>query len=457
MSKIQILGTGGCGFLRIYDMFKNHFGIRYKGGKRKFQNGFEVWNEQNDLIWEVEKLSEPERLSRITSQDLSANISHVTLRWVDEILKIDPEMKFFCLRGREEFTIKTLLSSWGYRNPCFVKDRGLGVGKNRYPVDQFPNFSNEENELLATIKYVKTYQEISDALGEKYPDNFRIVDSALFFSDSSYQREILSFFGIEIPFYHNPINYSDFKITTTLHGGLGNNLFQMAEIVSFCEKWKLTDPVFGTWDLWDNQKFPKFYNCDRFIGGHFGSHQDMQKTFPNLEWQESLVADFDVKFCVNDMFRFGELKDFQKVRERFKIKNHGLHECASLHLRFCTRPADDHVNGVVTEEFYDSVFNEIPRYVKFLVFSDDANLASSAIDRFSQKYSRDFELQNIGSFESLELMASCKYNVMHVSTFSFWGAFLLSDEIEKFVYCPKAFVGAHGPKMIPEQLGWKIL
>ena len=456
MSKVQILGTGCCGFLRVYDMLKPYVNIRYKGGKRKYQNGFEIWDPTKDLIWNSETLTEEERRVRISSQDFSPNISHVAIKWVKDFLAIDQEMKFLCLRGDFDFTVKCLLSSWGYRNPCFVKDRGLGIGKNRYTVDQFPNFSDDENELSATKKYVNLYNSISEETEKEFPDNFKVVESGRFFQDEVYQKEILSFAGLSIPFYSNPVNYESFDITTTLHGGLGNNLFQMAEVISFCEKYDLPDPFFGTWDLWDNPSFPRFYNCDLFLGGHSGSQNDLIETFPNLNWKQNLISNFDTKFSVNDMFRFGELKNFGKVHKILKLKRQPLESFASLHLRFCTLPADTHVKEVVQWDFYDYAFNEIPKEVNVLVFSDNEKLALESIEKFKSRYGREFDLQRLDAFKSLELMASCKYNMMNVSTFSFWGAFLLSDEIEKKIYCPKAFVRAHGNKMIPEELGWKI-
>ena len=48
-----------------------------------------------------------------------------------------------------------------------------------------------------------------------------------------------------------PVNFDSWEISTTLHGGLGNNLFQMGETISFCKKYNLPDPFFGTWDLWN--------------------------------------------------------------------------------------------------------------------------------------------------------------------------------------------------------------
>ena len=108
------------------------------------------------------------------------------------------DMKFLCLRGRREHSIKSLATSWGYRNPCFVNDRSLGIGHNRYAVDQFPNLSDSKDEFEATEKYWDEYYKIANDLQEKYPDNFLIVDSPEFFHNTEYQVIVLDRFGVNL-------------------------------------------------------------------------------------------------------------------------------------------------------------------------------------------------------------------------------------------------------------------
>ena len=66
MSNFHIIGTGGCGFLRVNYLLRNHTPIKYKGGGPKFQNSFETWNEENELIWDAESLSKEERIRRVS-------------------------------------------------------------------------------------------------------------------------------------------------------------------------------------------------------------------------------------------------------------------------------------------------------------------------------------------------------------------------------------------------------
>lgn len=420
MGNFHIIGTGCCGFLRAYDMFKNYTNIVYKGGKRKYQNGFQVWDHSSGLIWDSENLSKEERIRRVSLSENISNITHSYLPYVREFIEINPSVKFLCLKGQRNHSIKSLLTSWGYRNPCFVSERGLGIGKNRYPVDQFPNFSECRDELEATEKFWDLYYETAEKYEREFPDNFIIVDSIKFFSDEEYQNSIKGFIGISIPFYSSPVNLESFDVSTTLHGGLGNNLFQISEVISFCSKFNLPSPFFGTWDLFDNQKFPPFYNSDRFLGGHEGSQSDMKEHFPRLDWRENLVANYDVKFVSNDMFRFGDVENFNSILDKINFDLPKKPNTASLHLRFCTRKADDHVNGIVNDDFYRVVFESIPTDVEILVFSDDDGRSMGLVDRFKNLFGRKFTHFYGDAFHSLKEMSSCEYHILHVSTFIFW-------------------------------------
>ena len=54
--------------------------------------------------------------------------------------------------GDYSHSVWSLTISWGYRNPCYVKERRLGTGYNRYTVDEFPNHSDLDNQFRATEK-----------------------------------------------------------------------------------------------------------------------------------------------------------------------------------------------------------------------------------------------------------------------------------------------------------------
>ena len=453
MSKFHIIGTGACGFLRLNFLLGDEIPLRYKGGRGKYQNSFENWND-NELIWDSESLSKEERLRRVSLQGTTTNITHIYLKYIPEFLELYPDMKFLCFKGQREHSIKSLAVSWGYNNPCYIKDRSLGIGHNRYAVDQFPDFSDSQDEFDATEKYWEEYYNIA----EKYSDNLIMVDAPKFFSNIHYRTDVLSEVDIDIQLKPLiPVNFDSWEISTTLHGGLGNNLFQMGEVISFCKKFNLPDPFFGTWDLWNGGgKYPTPYNSDRLLGGHEGTDEDIKKTFPNLDWRKDLFAHFDTKFVINDMFRFGRVDELDSVRDSLQITKSSTSKTASLHLRFCTRPADDHVNGYVDDSFYLKCFEQIPDDTQVYIFSDDISKSKSKLHWFQENFPQKFLCVESDSFQTLKMMVECEYHILHVSTFSFWSAFLDINQPNSKVFYPKSFTDTHSSSMIPYK-EWQMI
>ena len=104
MSSFHIIGTGCCGFLRAYQILKNHIPLKYKGGRGKYQNSFQNWND-SELIWDSESLSKEERLRRVSQHDTVTNITHSYLKYVPEFLELNPNLKFLCLKGEKYHSI----------------------------------------------------------------------------------------------------------------------------------------------------------------------------------------------------------------------------------------------------------------------------------------------------------------------------------------------------------------
>ena len=148
----HIIGSGACGFLRLYYLLEDEISIKYKGGGPKYQNSFQTWNDDG-LIWDSESLSKEERLSRVSLQGTTTNITHSYIKYIPEFVELYSDIKFLCFKGQKEHSIKSLAVSWGYNNPCYVKDRKIGLNHNRYAVEQFPNLSDSKDEFDATEKY----------------------------------------------------------------------------------------------------------------------------------------------------------------------------------------------------------------------------------------------------------------------------------------------------------------
>ena len=481
MSKKIILGPGGCGFLRINKML-NEIGIqtRYKGGRVKFQNGFEIWNSQTGLIWDLTNKTENERylLAKNYYDNLPGEvveISHIPIKYVRELISIDNNIKFVCIIPKSrKHSILSLFHHWGYRNPIKTKRNEY---RARYVLEQFPDYSHLDF-FAATEAYWDEYSHLAEELQKQYPKNFMITDSIPLFepvTDGGKSREkFADFFGCNA-FVNSesfPVD-KDFVLTSTLHGGLGNNLFQMSEGIAFAAEHGLKNPVFGTWKLQHgNNLFPPHYNADAFLGRHTGTHEDFRSTFSNINWQNEIEPTYDTKFLINDMFDFSRVNHMkEKILEAFKPSEKVVQfinekykdlfdkETTSLHLRTCTLPADNHVNGNIPFEFHITTLGQLSDDMNVLVFSDNNSIAENYITKLKQVSNKNFILINENQFVSIFMMAKCTHHILHVSTMSFWGAYLADcwpDKKGKTFY-HENFNKCHTDRMIPKELEWIMI
>lgn len=448
--KTIIVGTGGCGFLRVYNFLINQGkSVAYKQGKVKFQNSFETWNEKTGLVWNSELLTKKDRLFRaqfyLNSFHQDYDISHAPLKYVEEILEIEPKTKIVCIQGDYHRTIDSLLVQWAYRNPCATE---RGKYRTRYVLQQFPDYS-DQSMYDATKSYVEEYNKTALQLLKQFPDNFTITNCFDYTGQENTEEE--------------------FVTTTTLHGGLGNNLFQMAECVAFCDEYGLKKPVFGTWNLQNGGGiYPPAYNADHFLGRHTGSHEEFINCFSNINWIKEKTPTFDTKFMINDMFSFSVVhhqrsaileafKPSESVLKYIDEKYSNLYNkpTVSLHLRTCTLAADDHVNGNVPLEFHQKSLASFSDDHTVLVFSDNNTIAEQYISTLKQTSNKEFVLIKENQFISLFMISKCNHNILHVSTFSFWGAYLKQNQETSRTIVPAEFIKCHTKDMIPYNT-WEI-
>ena len=70
--------------------------------------------------------------------------------------------------------------------------------------------------------------------------------------------------------------------------------------------------------------------------------------------------------------------------------------------------------------------------------------------KFSNK---EFHLIDENQFKSIFMMSICKHHILHVSTMSFWGAYLDTKQEGKTFYHVN-FDKCHTDRMISGELGW---
>ena len=96
----HIIGSGACGFLRLHFLLKDEIPLKYKGGGPKYQNSFQTWNDDG-LIWNIEELTDHERLRRVSLHDTTTNITHSYFKLCARVYDALSRYEVFVLQGTE--------------------------------------------------------------------------------------------------------------------------------------------------------------------------------------------------------------------------------------------------------------------------------------------------------------------------------------------------------------------
>jgi len=89
-------------------------------------------------------------------------------------------------------------------------------------------------------------------------------------------------------------------------------------------------------------------------------------------------------------------------------------------------------------EYYKNALDQIGKYDKLLIFSDDISWCEDNFNFDNMIFSRGFD-----NVEDVTLMSKCHHNIIANSSFSWWGAYL-NKNVNKKVIAPSLW---YGPKM----------
>lgn len=244
------------------------------------------------------------------------------------------------------------------------------------------------------------------------------------------------------------------KITANILGpakanyGLGNQMFQVATIMSYCadnnfecffsdlsdekiygsyiknifRKVNWQGSKEGIWDLYQEPSFgytplPKFTR-DTILQGYFQSYK-------YFEHNENLIRD---TFCLSEE---DEKYLLCKYGDRLNKKS------LSVHIR-----RGDYLNHKDYHyPLYESIFYkkalEMVEYDVLFVFSDDKEWCKNQ-PLFME--SKNTIIVDELDYLEMILMSMCQNNIIANSTFSWWGAWLNKNK-NKMVVCPKTWFG----------------
>lgn len=269
-------------------------------------------------------------------------------------------------------------------------------------------------------------------------------------------------------------------IIVKLYGGLGNQMFQYAAGRSLSLKLGLPLAYEGEYfrhperfgSHWSYQLGLTGADCAEWRSSwprdYFNQYYKVIRKLNNLNLYKSKKFFFETPFTFDQRFLdinqscfidgyFQSEKYFQGIRQQlikefspkvpFQNKNMEIADLirstnsVSLHVRrgdYIHNPAAAQVHGSCTIDFYRqaiSFFESKVRSPYFFIFSDDLNWVRSNIEI---KGHAIFVDNNVGkdSYIDMHLMSLCRHNITANSSFSWWGAWLNSNQ-EKITIAPK--------------------
>src|ERR1035437_4734369 len=253
-----------------------------------------------------------------------------------------------------------------------------------------------------------------------------------------------------------------FKIVI-IRGGLGNQMFGYAFLLSLKHKYKRS---YISLDIWDSlniklynlssvfrkikPKNDKFYHCqfrfynNRFFKKFFSvvTENKCQKFNNGLisiydgYWQSEMYFDsIEAKVRKSFVFELNLLNN-SSLKMLKEIENSNA---VSIHIR--RGDYLDHLDvfgNICTLEYYNKALKYLDEKLEnctYYIFSDDAEWVRANFKLLNRYIVIDFN-KGTDSWQDMFLMSKCKHNIIANSTFSWWGAWL-NNNPEKIIIAPK--------------------
>jgi hypothetical protein len=235
------------------------------------------------------------------------------------------------------------------------------------------------------------------------------------------------------------------KVSIELKGRLGNLMFQIAALESYCRK-------HGYEPVYVHSKESIKYQNNIFVNIKFSlNYPENYKIgkWNNFKYTEIPRINCNALIAGECYFQSEKYFDPNIVRELFSIKEDArqkilllypeITKYVALHVRrgdYVKYP--DH-HPLCSLSYYERAMQLFPNKT-FLVFSDD-------IDWCKQNLKNNnliFVENNLLDYEELHAMSLCSDNIIANSTFSWWGAYLNYNK-DKVVVAPKNWFGHSVP------------
>lgn len=253
--------------------------------------------------------------------------------------------------------------------------------------------------------------------------------------------------------------------TIVFNGGLGNQMFQYAFYLRVKQKYPLSVFCFDVTHAADchcGYELDEVFYIDSYkkarryrrIERHWPELLDMffnvrQKN--SLEYDPSIISSHGLLLNYQGFWQsekyFFSIKE--KVRKAFSFRTERLNEktksfllllhesnAVSVHVRRGDYVLESEQRGLCSMSYYEKAMSFIKERVEkplFVFFSDDVDWVKDSIKCDNSVY----VTWNHGndSWQDMYLMSQCKHNIIANSSFSWWGAWLNSNQ-DKIVVTP---------------------
>jgi hypothetical protein len=265
-------------------------------------------------------------------------------------------------------------------------------------------------------------------------------------------------------------------ISCSFFGGLGNNLFQLANLLSIHKKYgydmivpRMTDRGnIGIYnqstkleleDLFENEfNYVNDVNGDdlaKRYGMKVYIHDDVHLSKTDYSYKEVPLTDNTLHYGYFQSEKYFNGIDISKelilnkdkiLFIRDKYKNLFNKKTISLHYRLAgdrITQTMQHYHKNISVDYYKKaleVLDYTPENYNILVFSDNITLAKKLLDPlgYDFHYINNNENDNVLDFIH---MSQCDYNIVGNSTYSWWSAYMNNNVSKKVVVSEKEYFG----------------
>jgi hypothetical protein len=241
--------------------------------------------------------------------------------------------------------------------------------------------------------------------------------------------------------------------TSHLMGGLGNQMFQIANTLSQGYKNNKDCFFIKKSETPGNGNQPTNYINNIFRNINFKDYLDFDVFISEKSWNDANIVipnDKSIKFygyfqsSKNFLGYDEEIKkvfspdiiSLQKINSLYPDLE--MENTVSIHIRRGDYLTIKNILPVIDKSYIDYCLKQIDKIDKIFVFSTDKVWVESNLN-----YPNMVVVDNLKDFEELWMISLCKYNIMSNSTFSWWGSYLNTQP--KKIFCPSIWFGPDGP------------